>query len=206
MGAGGHAKVVADTLLDTGANIRGFVDRGPKKSVDSILGIAVIFGETFILNLDPSEVRLCNGVGYFGRDTHRRDVYESFAQKGYVFEQVVHPSAIIGREVNVGNGAQIFAGTIVQSGTSVGADTIINTAVSVDHDCVIGDHVHIAPGAKLSGDVSIGNEVMIGTGASVIHGISIGARSIVGAGAAVIRNVTADTVAVGTPARERTRK
>ncbi|MBT3305693.1 MAG: NeuD/PglB/VioB family sugar acetyltransferase [Alphaproteobacteria bacterium] len=201
LGAGGHAKVVADTLLEAGAEIQAFVDQNSDTSVGPIFGIAVIGDERAVLDLEPGEIRLCNGVGFVGADTRRRDVYDLFAGKGYVFEQAVHPSAIIGRDVTVGDGVQIFAGAVVQSGASVGANTIINTRASVDHDCVIGSHAHIAPGAVLGGGVTVGDGTHIGAGATIIQNIKIGAGALVAAGATVVSNVEPGRRVAGVPAR-----
>ena len=64
-----------------------------------------------------------------------------------------------------------------------------------------GDHVHIAPGATLSGAVQVGRLSHIGTGASVRQGVRIGERVVVGVGSVVINDVPDGMVVVGTPAR-----
>jgi acetyltransferase-like isoleucine patch superfamily enzyme len=71
----------------------------------------------------------------------------------------------------------------------------------VDHDCQLGDHVHIAPGAVLSGGVRIGAYSHVGTGASVRQDLCIGSEAIVGVGAAVIADVKDRSIVVGVPAR-----
>lgn len=49
----------------------------------------------------------------------------------------------------------------------------------------VGDHSHIATGARLAGSVKVGRSAFVGTGAVVRHGVAIGAGA----------------VAVGNPAR-----
>ena len=95
--------------------------------------------------------------------------------------------------------AQIMAGAIIQSGTALGRDAIINTCARVDHDCRIGDHVHVAPGATLSGGVVIGAGSHIGVAAAVIQSVSIGRNCLIGAGTVVLRDVPDETRLV-TPA------
>jgi UDP-perosamine 4-acetyltransferase len=75
----------------------------------------------------------------------------------------------------------------------------------IDHDCNVGAHVHIAPGAALSGNVRIAIGAHIGTGATIIQSTRIGAWSLVGAGAVVIRNVPARAAFVGVPAKPLTK-
>ncbi|HEX3032888.1 MAG TPA: NeuD/PglB/VioB family sugar acetyltransferase, partial [Bacillota bacterium] len=132
----------------------------------------------------------------------RSKLFDKFKADGYSFASVIHPSAIIGYDVELGEGVQILAGAIIQPGSRVGANTIINTKASLDHDCIIGAQVHVAPGVTMSGNVRIADGVHIGTGAVLIQGISVGRNSLVGAGAVVIRDVTAESTVVGVPAKE----
>ncbi len=195
LGGGGHAKVVIYTLLLQNRQILGYCDLEPNGK--PVLGVARMGGEEKIFNLAPDGVRLANGIG----SSLRGAVYERFAAEGYLFEQVIHPSAVVAADVQLGKGVQIFANAVVHPGTSVGIDTIINTAASVDHDCVLGNHVHIAPGAVLCGHVHVADGAQIGAAATIIQGKSIGAGSVIGAGALVLGNVPPKVKAVGVPAR-----
>ena len=149
----------------------------------------------------PDQVRLVNGVGSIDSTLSRRMVYEKFREKRYVFETVIHPSAIIAPEILIEDGVEIMAGAIVQPGVRLGPNVIINTGARVDHDCSINAHAHIAPGVTLSGNVHIAQGAHIGTGASIIQGIKVGESSVVGAGAVVISDVPAGDIVVGVPAQ-----
>ncbi len=198
VGGGGHAKVVASTLLLQHRVVLGFVDVDP--ATPPLLGIANLGNDDTVFDYSPDRVRLVNGVGSVKSTTLRQTIYENFVSKDYSFETVIHPSAIVSPDVEVGAGVQIMAGAVVQPGCQVGFNAIINTGACVDHDCVIGAHAHIAPGATLSGRVHVGSGSQIGTGATIIQGITVGASSIVGAGAVVIRNVPDGVIVVGVPA------
>ncbi|MEX1021281.1 MAG: hypothetical protein WDZ49_16590, partial [Litorilinea sp.] len=63
------------------------------------------------------------------------------------------------------------------------------------------DHVHVAPGAHLGGDVHLETGEMVGIGAIILPGRRIGAWAQVGAGAVVTKDLPAGAVAVGVPAR-----
>jgi UDP-perosamine 4-acetyltransferase len=199
LGGAGHAKVLISTLLLQRRTILGFVD--PKESIPTVLGVARLGGDEHVLLQDPSRIRLVNGVGSIGSTDLRRAVYDRFREKGYLFEQVIHPSAEIASGVDGGDGLQVMARVVIQPGTRLGENVIINTGALVDHDCRIEAHVHIAPGVTLSGSVHIGSGAHVGTGATIIQGIEVGERSLVGAGAVVIRNVPAGMTVVGVPAR-----
>ena len=198
VGGAGHAKVLVSTLLLQGRMVLGFVDLKPWLS--PLLGIAHLGDDSAVFLHRPDEVRLVNGVGSIGSTILRQSVYEKFRAKQYVFETVIHPSAVIAPEVHTEDGVQVMAGVVVQAGSRLGENVIINTGARVDHDCSIDAHAHIAPGVTLSGHVHVGKGAHIGTGASIIQGIKVGAASIVGAGAVVVGDVPAGDTVVGVPA------
>lgn len=202
LGGGGHAKVLIDTLLQRNENILGFTVPDPELVDKPILGIHCMGTDDAITDYLPDSIELVNGLGAVGNPNHRKQLFEKFHGLKYRFRSVVHPSAVIGREVVLSEGTQILAGAIIQPGSGMGRNTIVNTKASVDHDCVIGDHVHIAPGVILSGGVHVGDGVHIGTGAAVIQGVRIGNNSIIGAGALVLKDVPEGVTVIGVPAKE----
>jgi sugar O-acyltransferase (sialic acid O-acetyltransferase NeuD family) len=199
IGGGGHAKVVAATLFELGARVLGFTD--PDSSRTVLAGLARMGGDDAILRHPPADILLAHGLGSIGPSDLRARVFQKFKDLGYSFITLVHPSATVAADVEIGEGTVIFAGSVVQPGTRIGSNAILNTRCSVDHDCVIGPHVHIAPGATLSGGVLAASGCHIGIGASVIQGIAIGADSLVGAGSVVLRDVAAGSRVFGVPAR-----
>lgn len=201
IGAGGHAKVLIDALLLQGKDIIGIVDKEAEKAGTNLLGVPVLGDDTVVLNYAADKVVLVNAIGSIRDTALREKVYDNFKKLGYSFSGVIHPSAIVARNITFGEGVQVMAGTVIQTGSSIGANSIINTRASIDHDCVIGEHVHIAPGAVLSGSVKIGKGVHIGTGSSIIQSIQIGAGSTIGAGAVVVGNMPEGIAAFGVPAK-----
>jgi UDP-perosamine 4-acetyltransferase len=203
VGAGGHAKVVIDTLLSASSvEIIGVTDSNSEKMGTSILGVPVIGTDEVILQYKPEQIFLVNGIGSVGLPIARTKIFDRFKKLGYSFTTVIHPAAIVALEVVVSEGVQIMAGAIIQPGCRIGSNTIINTGAAVDHDCVIGCHVHVAPRVTISGGVQTGDGVHIGTGAVIIQGVQIGGNSVVGAGAVVINHVAEHTTVIGVPARE----
>lgn len=130
-------------------------------------------------------------------------------QRANVIEQLgddrcatlVHPTAYLGPDVEIGGGALICPGVTITRDVVIGRGTIVNYGAAIGHDTNVGSACFIGPGATLGGGVVIGDEVWVGIGASVIQGIRIGSGTTVGAGASVVSDLPADVTAVGVPCR-----
>jgi acetyltransferase-like isoleucine patch superfamily enzyme len=106
------------------------------------------------------------------------------------------------RRIGPGEPVFVIAAAGVNPNGDIGlANVVVNTGAIVEHDCVIGDHVHIASGARLASTVHIGEGTHIGLGACIHQCIRLGHQAMVGAGAVVVDNVPDNTIVVGVPAR-----
>jgi len=114
---------------------------------------------------------------------------------------LIDPSAWIGDDVDLDDGAMIFPGAICTTNVRVGFHSHLNCGAIVSHDCRIGDFVSLSPGVKLSGAVTIGDDAFLGAGAIVLPGRTVGQGAVVGAGAVVIDDVAPGETVVGVPAR-----
>lgn len=194
IGGGGHAKVVADILLQ--APDMEPVGYTSLESGDDLLGIPCLGRDAEGVTTPHDGVVIA-----IGDNRTRQMMYEASLGQGRKVVSAIHPSAIIGYDVTIEPGCMICAGVIVNSGTVIKANTILNTGCTVDHDCVVGPHVHIAPGVNLAGNVTVGEGAFLGIGTSVVQGITINEWAIAGAGTVVIRDVENNTTVVGVPAR-----
>ena len=202
LGAGGHARVLIDTLLTTDINVVGITSINPKDINKELNGINVIGDDEVISRYSPESVHLVNGIGSTGEIEKRKELFDYFKERGYSFASVIHPSAVISPDVQLNEGVQVMAGTVIQTGSKIKKNTIINTKVSVDHDCIIGSHVHLAPGVTISGGVQVADDVLIGAGTTIIQGVRIGKKCSIGAGSLVLNNVKDGVTVFGVPARE----
>lgn len=203
LGGGGHAKVILESLQAKSSQVAGII--APRESdIAPSLQNYPWLGDDFALqqHYSSTDILLINGIGQVPGSTVRSRVYRFFKESGYIFEKIIHPTAILASDASLEEGVQMMAGVIVQPAARIGENTILNTRVSVDHDCVIGRDVHLSPGAILAGGVTVEDGVFIGAGAVVIEGIRIGRDSIIGAGAVVITDIPPYSRYAGVPAKE----
>lgn len=203
LGAGGHAKVVLDMLRQLKRSVLGVCD----PTLDDIdattwRGLPVLGDDSVVFTYRSTEVQLANGIGSLPDSNLRHYLHENFTAKGYHFSTLIHPMALIGDGVILGQGAQVMAGAIIQTDTQVGDNVIINTGARIDHDCRLGDHVHVAPGAILSGGVNVGDYCQIGAGAALIQNVTLGRTVIIGAGTTVLSDVPTGHLQTGQPPRQ----
>jgi len=202
LGAGGHASVVLALLRELQCEVLGVSD--PALLSQSVLqwqGLPVWDDATVLAQHSPTNVFLANGVGFVQTPEPRQRVFHTYTQTGYVFPALVHPFTWVAADVLVGEGVQIMAGAVVQTGTTLGTNTLVNTGARIDHGCQIGPHSHVACGAVLCGDVQLGSHTFIGAGAVVIQGIGLGSHCTVGAGSVVLHSHGDRQRLVGAPAR-----
>ncbi len=79
----------------------------------------------------------------------------------------VHPSAVLGAQVELGADVTIAACAVVGDGASIGAGTRIDAGAVIGEGLSIGEHCHIYPRVVLYPGTTLGNRVAIHAGAVV---------------------------------------
>jgi acetyltransferase EpsM len=190
-GIGGHAKVIIESALLNGFIIDCIYDDDLKK-LNSNFGEIIISG--------PIDVNFIGSlVIAIGNNKIRKQISDRFSKADW--QTIIHPSAIISKDVIIGEGSVVMAGAIIQPGSRIGKHCIINTGACIDHDCIIADFVHIGPNSSLAGGVSVGEGTFIGIGSSIIPNKTIGRWTNVGAGSVIITNQPDNCTTLGIPAK-----
>ncbi|WCT55359.1 acetyltransferase [Paenibacillus kyungheensis] len=197
-GAGGHAKVIIDILHANHEMIIGVVDDYFKAK--EFKGIPVLGKSEDIKRIvkDYPDARFLVAIG---NNNIRMNIVKQLEYFNIKWGTAIHPSAIIGSEVTIGEGTVMMPNVVVNADSVIGKHTILNTATTVDHDCSIADYVHLSPGVHTAGGVSIGERTHIGIAASLIPGVHVGKDTIVGASSCVLSDLPDEIVAVGCPAK-----
>lgn len=183
LGAGGHAKVIAELARAAGWEIAGFLAPRNERG-ESNLG-APLLGDGTDLTADPSWLEQNDMFPAIGEGEIRWREFVRLAAAGARVPSLIHPSAVISPSARIEAGAVVMAGAIIQADSVIGPAAIINTGAQVDHDCRVGAGAMIAPGAVLCGDVHVGDHAFVGAGAVIVPRIRIGRSTFVGAGTVV---------------------
>ena len=192
IGAGGHGRVVADAARLNGYENILYLDDAENCAVE-------LSGKTcdYVKYIDE-----CDFFVAIGNSVIREKITNILINGGANVVSIIHPSAIIGSNVNIGIGTFVAPGAVINTGSTIGKGVIINTCASVDHDCIIADFCHISVGARIAGTVTIGHGTFLCAGATVINNHSICDGCVIGAGAVVIKNLTESGTYVGVPAKK----
>lgn len=195
IGAGGHAKVIADIITKSNDNLIGFLDDNLSLQGNQIYLDKKVIGTT----KDIDKYKEYYFVIGIGNNSTRENIATNHDLKWYT---AIHPSAIIANEVSIEEGSVIMAGAIINTGTKIGKHCIINTKSSIDHDNIIEDYVHISPGATLAGTVHIKEKTWVCAGTTIINNIKIAKNNIIGAGSVVIKDISEENgTYIGVPAK-----
>ncbi len=193
IGASGHGKVVADIARLNGYDHIVFLD--DNKDTKYCGKYDVIGTSELIDGLN------CDFFVAIGNSRAREKVFNRLVQSGKTITTLIHPAAVIGEDVSIGDGTVVMAGAVVNPNTTIGNACIINTCSSVDHDNVLGDFVHVSVGAHLAGTVKIGKHAWVGAGATVSNNITITEECMIGAGAVVVKDIKDSGTYIGVPAK-----
>lgn len=198
IGGGGYCSGVIDSLsTQNDYEIVGITDPKLPKGTN-VCGVNVLGDDSLLPELYEQGVRYAFvTVGSVKTSEYRERIVKMAKAIGFLFISVIDSTAIIAKNVTMGEMVYVGKGAIINNNVRIGNFCIINTGAIVEHGCIIEDYVHIAPGAVLAGDIHIDSRAHIGLNASILQGVEIGPKAIVGAGAIVLRNIRDEEVAVG---------
>lgn len=202
IGAGEQARVVLSILhYSRDIILAGLIDAYDNPSIwgMEIKGLKVLGGIELLPELYKQGIT--GAIVALGDNKKRGELAMKAKGIGFNLINAIHPSAVIAREVSLGQGLVISPNITINTDAEIMDNAIINTGAIIEHDCQIGENSHIAPGAHLAGGVKVGKNAFVGIGSTIIDDRIIGENSIIGAGAVVINDVPANVTVVGVPAK-----
>ena len=101
---------------------------------------------------------LINGIANVGK---KEKILPTLNSKHCKFATVVHPTAILGSNVNIGTGGVICPYSILTCDIDLGDFCSLNLNCSVGHDVTTGHFLHMNSYSEIGGKCTIGNSVLI---------------------------------------------
>lgn len=201
-GASGHGSVVLDCIeKEAKYKVVGFVDSFEEKGT-KVSGLTVL-GSEYDLPFLIEKYQLHGGVIAVGDNWTRSVVVDKVLKIApeFNFISVIHPSAELGKSVQIGVGSVVMPGVTINANTVIGSHCILNTNSSLDHDGFMCDFSSLAPNVCVGANFILGRGSAICLGANIIESITIGEHSVIGAGSLVVGNIADYVLVYGAPAK-----
>jgi sugar O-acyltransferase (sialic acid O-acetyltransferase NeuD family) len=151
--------------------------------------------------LDSADPMVNRVVLALGSPSQRARAAATYSARGFSFETLVHPAAILGPRVTLEAGCVVMAGAVLETHVHVGPHGLINVLASIAHEGHLGPCCSLGPGARLAGKATLGARCDVGVGAVLRPGVRLGDDVVVGAGAAVVSDWSGPITLIGVPAR-----
>ena len=112
----------------------------------------------FTDDIPPVAIRVANPSLAFAQ------LIEKFAPAPIVHAPGIHPSAVIGRDVAIADGASVQPFAVIEDGASVGAGSVIGAHSYIGHGSKIGARCLLHPRVTLAAGCLIGDRVILHSG------------------------------------------
>lgn len=160
------AATVSELARHCGHKVVGMIDdfnTGP-----SILGGLNIVAQKY----SPQEYGVVIAIGY--NDLAARwTVWQKVKAIGYHAPALIHPRAYVADTANMGEGAMVMAGAILDVRVTLGELAIVWPGVCVNHDSRIGANTFLSPSVTVCGASIVGSHVFVGASAVIVDHVII---------------------------------
>lgn len=155
IGTGAHARKLWLYTQLIGLKVAAFMDDNPN-AVSPLPDIPCLHANDV--------VDFAAGQPFFvaiGNSVVRRELLEKYQARGWIPIVLIHPSAYVAKDANVGVGVVVCANAVVETGSVIRAGTIVDVGAIVDHDCSIGEYCHLTPGSVLPSYALVRNGMVV---------------------------------------------
>jgi sugar O-acyltransferase (sialic acid O-acetyltransferase NeuD family) len=121
-------------------------------------------------------------------------------ERGASFATLIHPTAVVGHDVRMGEGCILGPFTQLSCDIRLGRHVCFGTHSNTAHDTRIGDFSQVSGSCEINGNAALEEGVFLGSHATILPNATVGAWAYVGAGSVVLRRVAPGTKVFGNPA------
>lgn len=175
--------------------VKGFLD-DKADALNGMSGYPPIIDSVENYEIQEDDVFIC-ALG----DAHWKKYYaEIIMNKGGKFINIIHNTASIGRNTQIGLGCIITDNVGISCDITIGDFVTFQSYTIIGHDARIGNYCHLGCRSFMGGYSVLGDTTTIQTNSIVLPHVKIGNNCMVGAGSVVIKKVKDDTTVYGNPA------
>lgn len=202
LGAGGFAREIYSYLKDSSFEyedyiLAGFLDDNRNSLDDFNLELQVL-GPIRSSNLDVDDV-VVMGVA---NCLIKKELFNFYSNRGVKIISYIHPTAIVGHDVIVGDGSVFGPYSLATTNVKIGKCATVNALSTLGHDVVLGDFCTLSGHCDITGGAQLSDEVFLGSGVTIIPQIIVESGAVIGAGSVVIKKVAAGSTVFGNPAKK----
>ncbi len=144
-------------------------------------------GDQFICAIaEPkAKLRICNGL----------------VERGAVFINLIHSSAFVSDDAELGVGLIAFPNTFISTQTTLGDFVTLNTSAGVGHHARLDAGCTLSPHCTVSGFAHLKQGVFMGASSTIMLERTVGEFATIGAGSVAVRDVKTKHTVFGMPAK-----
>lgn len=201
VGAGGFGREVflwaQGTFPANEFKFKGFLCKNPTE-LDKFDGMPPILGDEKSYEIGIAD-RFLLAIGHIG---NRNRALAVLKEKGAKFLTLIHPTTIVAKTAQIGEGVVICPYSIVSDHVVVGNFVLMNLYVSCGHDVRIGNGCVLNPYAFLAGGSILEEDVYLGMHATVA-GKRVGSKSKISANSVAMHDIPPNSLVSGVPGKSK---
>lgn len=176
--------------------IKGFLDDNSKALEHKQCSIKVI-GTIEDYSIENNDVFICA----IGSTEVREEVTMKLKKRGAEFTSIVHPTAIVADNAELGEGTILYPFAIVSDSVKLQEGCIVNMHSTIAHDSFVGAFTTISAFCDITGACIVGERVFLGTSAKIVPRTKVGNDAFLCAGSIVMNQVKEGDKVMGNPAK-----
>lgn len=202
VGAGGFGREVLGWALhvqqqtNSDWSVAGFLDQNAQALEHFDLSYTVL-GDPTQYSPKPTDRFVCA----IGNPEIKLNLCGMLQERGALFINLIHPSAVLGLQCRMGVGCILCPNTVLTTHVFLGNHVTLNVGTTVGHDVIIGDGCTLNSHCDVTGGAVLAKGVFLGSHASILPRAYVGEFARVGAGSVVLQKVSAYTSVLGVPAK-----
>lgn len=156
-----HISGAAAVTEATGSEVTFFGNTRYLPALKQSAAAAAFVPMDFAERIAPALIKVANPSLAFAQ------ALERFAPAPITYAPGIHPTAVLGPDVTVGEGASIRPYAVIECGAVIGAGSVIGAHVFIGQESALGPQCHLHPHVTIRERTLIGSRVIIHSGAVV---------------------------------------